>query len=166
FGLDMELLNSKLGVNFDWFERNTSDMIGPSETLPGVLGASVPRSNNSALRTRGWELSIRWKQHVSADFNYFVGLNLYDSKAVITKYNNPTGYLGSWLVGQEVGDIWGWSSHGLFQSQEEIDNHADQSFIYNIWNPGDIKYDDLNGDDKIDNGQNTIDDHGDLKLLG
>ena len=165
-GVDMELFQNKLSVNFDWFERNTTDMIGPSEALPGVLGSSAPRSNNAALRTRGWEVSMKWKQYVNTDFNYFVGLNLYDSKAVITKYNNPTGYLGSWRVGQEVGDIWGWSSNGLFQSQQEIENHADQSFIYNIWNTGDIKYDDLNGDGKIDNGENTIDDHGDLMLLG
>ena len=165
-GVDLELFRNKLGVNFDWFERNTTDMIGPSETLPGVLGASVPRSNNSALRTRGWELSVRWKEFVNSDLSYFVGFNLYDAKAVVTSYNNPTGYLGSWLVGQEVGDIWGWSSNGLFQSQQEIDNHADQSFIYNIWNTGDVKYDDLNGDGVINNGQNTIDDHGDLMLLG
>lgn len=166
FGLDMEMFQNKLSVTYDWFERNTTDMIGPSESLPGVLGASVPRSNNSALRTRGWELSMRWKQFFNTDFSYFVGLNLYDSKAVVTQYNNPTGYLGSWLVGQEVGDIWGWSSNGLFQSQQDVESHADQSFIYNVWNPGDVKYDDLNGDGKIDNGQNTIDDHGDLMLLG
>ncbi|MDO6437835.1 TonB-dependent receptor [Cyclobacterium sp. 1_MG-2023] len=165
-GVDMAFLGNKLGVNFDWFERNTTDMIGPSEALPGVLGASVPRSNNSSLRTRGWELSVKWKEYVNSDLSYFVGFNLYDAKAVITEYNNPTGYLGSWVVGQEVGDIWGWSSNGLFQSQQEIDNHADQSFIYNIWNTGDVKYDDLNGDGVINNGQNTIDDHGDLMLLG
>ncbi|GAA5219414.1 TonB-dependent receptor [Membranihabitans marinus] len=165
-GVDLEMLNNKLQMNFDWFERNTKDMIGPSETLPGVLGASVPRSNNSSLRTRGWELSLNWKEYVNEDLSYSVGFNLYDSKSVVTKYNNPTGYLGSWREGQDVGEIWGWSADGLFQSQAEIENHVDQSFIYNVWNTGDVKYNDINGDGKIDNGSNTYDDHGDYVLIG
>ncbi|MCD7931654.1 MAG: hypothetical protein LUH15_10015 [Tannerellaceae bacterium] len=44
-------------------------------------------------------------------------------------------------------------------------NH-DQSYISKNWEPGDIKYKDLNGDDKIDKGKNTVDDHGDLKIIG
>lgn len=165
-GLNMEFLEHKLQLDFDWFERNTTNMIGPSEALPGVLGASAPQSNNASLRTRGWEMALRWKQFFSNDLDYYVNFSLYDAKTVVTEYNNPTGYLGSWRAGQEVGEIWGWSSHGMFKSQEEIDNHADQSFIFNEWNTGDLKYDDINGDGKIDQGNNTIDDHGDLVLLG
>jgi len=165
-GLNMGLLNDQLQVNFDWFQRNTTDMIGPSETLPGVLGASVPQSNNASLRTRGWEVALNWKDYVSEDLSYFANINVYDSKSIVTKYNNPTGFLGNWRVGQDIGEIWGWNALSLFQTQAEIDAHADQSFIFNVWNTGDVKYEDVNGDGKIDNGSNTIDDHGDRVLIG
>lgn len=165
-GLNMGFLQHKLQLDFDWFERTTTNMIGPSEALPGVLGASAPRSNNAELRTRGWELGLRWKQTLTNGLGYFVDFNLYDATAVVTKYNNPTGYLGAWREGQEVGEIWGWSSHGMFKSQEEIDQHVDQSYIYGVWNTGDLKYDDINGDGEINKGENTIDDPGDQILLG
>ncbi len=165
-GLNMGLLNHKLQVDFDMFERKTTNMIGPVEAYPGVLGASAPRSNNAELRTRGFELAVRWKQTLTNGLNYYVNTNMYDAKTVVTKYHNPTGILSSWREGQEVGEIWGWSSGGMFQSQEEIDNHADQSYIYSEWNTGDLKYDDINGDGKIDKGDNTIDDHGDQILIG
>lgn len=44
-------------------------------------------------------------------------------------------------------------------------NH-DQSYISKNWEPGDIKYKDLNNDNKVDKGKNTIDDHGNLKIIG
>lgn len=165
-GIDMGMFQEKLLVNFDWFERNTTNMIGPSEALPGVLGATAPKSNNTSLQTRGWELSLKWRQTLRNELSYYIGFNLYDSKAVVTKYNNPTGYLGSWREGQQIDEIWGWSTHGMFKSQEEIDNHADQSYIYSTWNTGDLKYEDINGDDVINKGSNTINDPGDQILLG
>lgn len=167
-GLNLGLFQNKLQFDFDWFERNTTDMIGPSVALPGVLGASAPRSNNASLSTKGWEMALKWKQSFQNGLNYFVNLSLYDSKTIVTEYNNPTGILNSWTwrEGQEVGEIWGWSSQGMFKSQEEINNHADQSYIFNEWNTGDLKYDDIDGDGKIDQGEGTMDDHGDLVLLG
>ncbi|SDM71473.1 SusC/RagA family TonB-linked outer membrane protein [Kriegella aquimaris] len=167
-GLNLGLFKNKLQFDFDWFERNTTDMIGPSVALPGVLGASAPRSNNASLSTKGWEMALKWKQSFQNGLNYFVNLSLYDAKTIVTEYNNPTGILNSWTwrEGQEIGEIWGWSSQGMFKSQEEIDNHVDQSYIFNEWNTGDLKYDDIDGDGKIDQGEGTMDDHGDLVLLG
>lgn len=165
-GVNMGLLNNRLQVDFDWFERNTTNMIGPSESYPGVLGASAPKSNNAELRTRGFEASLKWKQRLQNDLSYFLNLSVYDSKSVITKYYNPANLINSWREGMEIGEIWGWSSSGMFKSQEEIDNHADQSYIYNVWNTGDLKYDDLNDDGVIDKGSNTVEDPGDQMLIG
>ncbi|WP_172594507.1 TonB-dependent receptor [Mariniphaga sediminis] len=166
FGLNAGFLDQKLQIDFDWYERNTTDMIGPAEAKPGVLGADVPRSNNASLRTRGFELVLKWKQNLGNALSYFVNLNLYDAKSVVTKFNNPTGILSTWREGQQIDEIWGWSALGLFQTQEEIDAHVDQSYIYNVWNTGDVKYEDLNDDGKIDMGSNTVSDPGDRKIIG
>ncbi len=168
-GTNMAFFEHRLQFDFDWFERTTTNMIGPAESLPGVLGASTPKSNNATLRTRGWEAVLKWKQILSNDLSYFINLNFYDSRSVVTEYTNPTKYLGGWYEGAEAGDIWGYTSNGLFKSQEEVDAHlneVDQSFIFKTWRPGDLKYEDLNDDGKVDNGMNTLDDHGDLSIIG
>ena len=53
-GLDLGFLNNRLNVTFDWFQRDTKDMLAPGMTLPATLGASAPYANSGSLRTRGW----------------------------------------------------------------------------------------------------------------
>ncbi|WP_200975049.1 TonB-dependent receptor [Echinicola sp. 20G] len=169
-GTDMSFLNKRLKVVFDWFERTTFDMIGPVQPAPGVLGSSVPQTNNATLRARGWESTITWNQTTSSGFTYSVGFNIFDSKAVITKYSNPNGVLSSWYEGREQGEIWGYTAHDLYQTQEEIDAYTEAVDLSDItglaWNTGDVKYLDINGDGSVDNGSNTLEDHGDLSIIG
>jgi len=66
-------------------------------------------------------------------------------------------------------DIWGYTTVGIAKSQAEMDAHlekVDQSSIGNQWSAGDIMYADVNGDGKINGGANTLDDHGDLSIIG
>ena len=168
-GVNMSFLNNKLTADLDLFERITSEMIGPSEAKPGVLGASVPRSNNSSLRTRGWEIALQWKQGFNSGFSYFINLNLYDYKSIVTKYFNSTGTLSTWYEGREVGELWGYTVYDLYRTQEELDNYlasVNLSSIATSWKTGDVKYEDTNNDGKVDNGKNTISDHGDLSKIG
>lgn len=168
-GIETSFFDNKLQASMDLFERNTTDMVGPSESKPGVLGANAPKMNNATLRTRGWEVSLNWRQNINNDFSYFVNLNLSDYRSVVTKYNNPTGTLSGWYEGQEVGDIWGYTVHDLFRSQAELDEYLskqDLSFLGATWRTGDVKYEDINNDGKVNNGKNTVSDHGDLSVIG
>ncbi len=168
-GLNATFLKNRLAVDFDIYERNTRDMIGPSQALPGVLGTEVPRANNASLQTRGWELALKWNHQINRNLSYFVQFNLYDYKSKVTKYYNPTGTLSTWYEGAEVGEIWGYQVNDLFRSQAELDDYLskkDISFFSSAWNPGDVRYEDLNGDGKVNNGRNTITDHGDMFRIG
>ncbi len=169
-GADMSFMDKRLKVVFDWFERTTFDMIGPVDPQPGVLGDAPPNSNNATLRSRGWESTITWNQTTSSGFTYNVGFNIFDSKAIITEYLNPNGVLSSWYVGKEQGEIWGYTTDGLYQTQEQIDAYTSQVNLSDItgleWNTGDVKYVDINGDGFVDNGTNTLEDHGDLSIIG
>ncbi len=89
-----------------------------------------------------------------------------DSQAEITKYENPTGALSEYRVGQKIGEIWGYETEGIFQTDEEVAQHADQSTLGANWHAGDIMYKDLDGDGKLTSGSNTIDDPGDRKIIG
>ena len=110
---------------------------------------------------------MNWKDKIGKDFTYVLGFNLSDSQAEITKYDNPTNSLTTHYVGEKIGEIWGYETEGLFQTEEEIANHPTQNKIKNTtWKVGDIKYKNLNGDKEISNGKNTLEDHGDLTIIG
>ena len=164
FGLDVAFLDDKLMVSFDRYIRKTLDMLGPQAALPAVLGAAVPVGNNSDLETKGIELRLDWRDKIG-EINYNITLVMSDNITEITRYHNPTGLL-SVFEGQMVGDIWGYTSDGLFQTEEQIQNAPDQSLFFPTWNLGDVRYKDLDGDGEITRGSVTVDDHGDLSVIG
>jgi hypothetical protein len=179
-GADIDLFNYKLGLTFDWYKRTTSDMITQGPPLPSVYGAAAPLGNFADLETKGFELSIRWNDRIefAKPLTYNIRLILADNVSYITKYNNPnllrrnfSTFVADYYEGMRVGDIWGLTTAGLFIDEEDISSHADQSFIqHNVGDgaprPGDIKFEDINGDGKIDWGAQTIDDAGDLTVIG
>lgn len=180
FGVDMSMFHNKLETTFDWYERNTRDMLTQGEKLPAVFGASEPNENAADLRTRGFELLVKWRDQFKIgkdDFKYNLSLSVGDSKTIITKFNNPTNNIESsqYYVGKELGEIWGYTVEGFFESDDEYLNHADQTLVneritsnYLINHPiaGDIKFKDINGDGVISSGDRTLEDHGDLKKIG
>ena len=165
-GIDITLFDQRLDFSFDYYQRTTSDMLVKA-AYPDVLGTTAPPENSAELKTKGWELSLKWRDRIGDNFSYDLGFVLSDSKAEITKYNNPTGDIDTWYVGKEVGTIWGYETEGIFQTPEEVAEHPSQAAIKSVvWGPGDIKYKNLNGDDVINDGLRTLDNHGDLKIIG
>ena len=139
------------------------------------------------MKTRGWELSLMWRDQFNlkgSPFNYSVRFVLADSRSFITKFDNYVnitdkngnviGQTSKWdeyYVGQEIGELWGLTTEGFFQSEEELKNHADQSKVgeddqsYQFY-VGDLKFKDINGDGVIDKGATTLADPGDYKKIG
>ena len=169
-GLDFAVLNNRLQVVFDIYQRLTFDRLGPAKALPAVIGTSIPQENNSELKTNGWDLSLIWNDKTEGGFSYSISGNISDFKNTVTQYSNPTGTLTTDYVGKTVGEIWGYETVGLIQSQaraDEINSTGYQKFINGQpWRTGDVEYADVNGDGFINNGKNTIHDHGDLRVIG
>lgn len=171
-GFDADFLNNRLNASFDWYQRDTEDMVGPAPELPLILGVKVPTTNNTNLRTRGWEVNIKWRDNIGKDFSYDIGFNLSDDQTTIMDYPNKDFDLAKYYTGQKVGQIWGYETIGIAKTQEEMDAHiatlpnGGQNPIGKEWGPGDIMYKDLNGDGVINSGSNTLDDHGDRKVIG
>ena len=183
-GLDFGLFNNRLSATAEIYQRTTSDMIGPAEAIPmmsGISSGDRAKVNNASLRTRGWELSIDWSDRLKCGFSYGIGFSISNYKTVITKYNNPTGVLYNnhtglgrnkgYYEGMDLGEIWGYQADDLFMTSREIDEYlktTDLSFFKgaNLWQRGDLKYIDVNGDGKVDAGKGTLSDHGDLRVIG
>lgn len=174
WGMDVNLFNNRLTATVDGYIRRTKDMLKTGAQLPNVLGTSVPLENAADLKTTGWDLTISWRDQfklAGKPFNYGASFNIGDSRSWITKFANETGRLDDHYVGKEWGEIWGLVNDGYFTSQEDINNSADHTEVDPYpGNPpmaaGDVKYKDLNNDGKINKGANTLDDHGDYKIIG
>ena len=167
-GRDFAILNSRLQGTVDYYQRSTTGMLGAGKLLPNILGANEPKENAADMTTRGWELSLSWNDRLDNGIHYSASFNLSDTQAEITKYDNPTKSLSdSYYEGQILGDIWGYEST-LFQSQAEIDAAPDQSQLDNGIKKvaGDIRFIDVNGDNVVDYGNNTVGDSGDKKIIG
>ena len=169
-GLDLGLFKNRLSATVDLYERKTLDMLTAGDAMPGILGASSPERNSADLSTKGWELSINWQDKIE-EFSYGVGFVLSDSRTTITKYDNPTNtFSKDWYEGEEIGTIWGYETEGFIDTQEKLDkvnNDKTQDYFYSgTWKMGDIMYKDIDGDGKVDKGDNRLEDHGDLVKLG
>ena len=172
-GLDLSLLNNRLVFTGDGYIRKTTDMFTVGQTLPAVFGTDVPKGNYADLKTVGWEASITWKDQLtlaSKPFRYNLGFWISDYQATIMKYNNTNNKLTDYYVGQKVGEIWGYENDGYWTADNVAGAAAAQAIFKastsGQWLPGDIKFKDLNGDKIINNGDNTLANHGDLKIIG
>jgi TonB-linked SusC/RagA family outer membrane protein len=172
FGLDLAFMRRRLNFNADWYRRNTTGMITAGQPLPSVFGAAEPRGNFADLKTTGWELSLSWNDQIPMrkPLTYGLRLTLADNISYITDFYNPNNLLSTYYKGQRLGEIWGFETMGFFESVDDIQKHADQSYIVVSNNnkplPGDIKFRDRNGDGKVNIGKNTVQDPGDLGVIG
>lgn len=169
-GLDWGLFNNRLTGSFDYYWRTNRDMLGNGGiAYPAVIGYKAPDENCLKMRTQGWELQLMWRDRVGKDFSYSVGVNLSDDRTKILEYPNREGYLSKYIPGEWVGNIYGLTTIGIAQTQEEMDAHLahtkQDQIDGGVWKAGDIMYKDINGDGKITRGD-RIDDLGDLKVIG
>lgn len=168
FGIDITALKGRLNFTFDWFRRVTNNMIGPAPELPAALGADVPKVNNADMLSRGWEMELSWRDNIGRDFSYGARLVLSDARQFITRYPNDIYSLSTYYNGMEMGEIWGYQAIGLAKSQAEMDSHleANRPGWGSGWGAGDLMYVDVTGDGKVNQGNNTLEDHGDKKIIG
>ncbi|MBO6172813.1 MAG: TonB-dependent receptor [Bacteroidales bacterium] len=191
-GIDVGFLNSRLTITADSYLRKTVNMIVAGPTVPDVFGASSPKGNYADMSTRGFEISVAWHDDVDIagkPLTYNIKASLYDYYSIIDKYNNANKDLdnnanqslaGNYYEGMRIGELWGFVSNGLWQDQASIDaamvkvRDAGQKYYnplmqtsksYTIY-PGDIKFEDLNGNGYIDRGKNQVGDPGDRIIIG
>jgi len=126
FGADLRFWDDRLGLSFDWYRRDTKNMIIPGESLPSTLGASAPRGNYGNLRTNGWELTLDFSHRFQSGLGINMTATLADATTMITKgadWATPwedrllsTDY----STGRRYGDIYGYVTDRLFQRDDFV----------------------------------------------
>ena len=176
-GIDLAFLGNRLELSLEGYIRDTKDMLTAGEALPSVYGASAPQENVADLRTKGYEISLSWRDSFKLGgkpFNYGASVVFSDYVSHITRFNNPEKlFAKSYWVGQKYGDIWGYHIDGLFATDEEAQSYnVDQSKVNdaqifpNGLFAGDMKFADLDGNGKIDKGAEKVGDSGDWQVIG
>ena len=178
-GIDLGFYNGKINLTADYYVRNTLNMYTVGPSLPDTYGASSPKGNYADLVTRGFEVSLSYDDafHLGGhDLNVGIKATLADNRTFVTRYNNPTKSLNDYYEGQEIGEIWGFKFGGFFDDQQQIDNFYGTGVPYvndliqlhegYLTKPGDVILQDLNGNHKVDKGSLTVDDPGDMVIVG
>jgi len=151
FGLDLTLLDN-LSITGDYYFRKTTDILYDLD-IPLTVGLNRPQQNVGVVHNKGWELGINYRGAVK-DFNYDINFNLSDVKNEVVDLRgvNRTGLTVS-REGSPINSIFGLEAEGLFQSDDEVTNHAKQ---FGSVKAGDIKYKDQNNDGIINDNDNVI----------
>ena len=179
-GLDMAFLDNRITFTGEAYIRDTRNMLTTGKALPSVYGASAPKTNNADLRTTGYELALTYRNHfnlLGKEFEYSATATFNDFVGYITKFDNPTKNLSTYYEGMRYGEIWGYTTDGFFASDAEaaaypVDQSPVCSIIYSSTGgdyglrAGDLKYVDLDGDNIIGKGADTVDNPGDRKIIG
>ena len=172
-GVDLTFLNNKLTFTGDMYRRETLNMYTVGQQLPEIFGATSPKGNYADMTTSGFELTLAYNDRFqigAKELGFGLKATLADYRSTIDRYNNETGNLGDYYAGKRYGEIWGYTTQGLFSSQEEIDGAPKQTLIKSSNSgkiyPGDIRFADIDGNGVIDYGSNTLNDHGDLSIIG
>ena len=174
FGFDARLLDSRLGINFDWYKKTTKDWLirGPQISIYGTTPSYI---NGGDVKNTGVELAITWNDRIGKDFSYNVGVNFATNKNEVTRIANENHYIngvggvlsqGTEFIyraeeGKPIGYFYGMSYSGIWQNQEQIDaaRAAGKAVLDNA-QPGDAIWDDWNNDGVITYTEgNTCDRH-------
>ncbi|WP_026913703.1 SusC/RagA family TonB-linked outer membrane protein [Christiangramia portivictoriae] len=157
FGLDFELFDQTLYGSAEYYIRETEDIL----LLPpyiGVLGEGGNQwVNGASMENRGFEISLGTRLNVTDELYINLDGNISQYRNKITKLPNEVinAYGGDGrgqnILGRPINSFFGYVADGLFRSEEEVNNHADQPGK----GLGRIRYEDLNNDGVINDFDRT-----------
>lgn len=155
FGLDLNLFNNRLTFTYDYFIKNSKDLLYQVPTLQ-TSGFSSMTRNIGSIENKGHEIFLRYKNIDSGDFEWNSSLNLSFIKNKVTGLLGDGAIeIGGWsaiIEGQPLGTFWGHKHDGIYQNKEEI---PDQLYNQGV-RPGDIKFVDLDNNGVIDTNDKMV----------
>ncbi len=167
-GVDIRLFNSRMNFGFDYFNKNTKDMLA-TMPVPVYIGQSAPMGNLGKMKNWGLEFETGWKDKYK-DFSYNIGVTLSYLKNKLISLGNASGETnyesaGASGVGDYVhaknGEVWpyfyGYKTNGIFQNWEEVNSYVNKEggLIQPMAAPGDVRFVDLDGNGSIGSTDRT-----------
>lgn len=173
-GVDFGMVDGKLRFTGDYYIRKTTDMYVVGPTLPEFFGAASPKGNYADMTTKGFEITLGWRDQFMVGgkpFSYHVRGGLFDYVSEIDKFYNPTKRFTDHYDGKIIGELWGFETDGLFQTDPTPSEYINTIFNASadaVWRAGDLKIRNRDGspDNMITKGEQTVDNPGDMTIIG
>ena len=172
-GFDARFLNNRLSFSFDWYDKKTKDWLVRAPVLLSY-GTGAPYINGGDIQNKGWEIHLSWNDKIGKDFRYGISANFSHNKNEVTRLANSEGIIhgGSNAIAQNtaelyrlevgypIGYFWGYKMEGIIQNQQDLEDYLARncggdkanSLQGESLQPGDVKFVDVNGNGKIDKG--------------
>ena len=156
-GLDFGIFDQKLSGSIDYYSKKTKDILVQPPYL-GAIGEGGNRYvNGASMENKGWEVSLGYRDETSGGFTYDISGNFSANKNKITQL--PAAVRNSYggnglddnILGRPINSMYGYVADGLFRTQDEVDNSAEQPGK----GLGRIRFADLNSDGVVDTDDRT-----------
>lgn len=163
-GLDLGLFDNKITLAAEYYRRLTKDLI-LAQPIPNSLGYSQPPTVNiGSMENKGLEFVVGYNDKFGdLTFNANANISFLNNKVLNLATETSSLFAGAnpdfggfditrTVAGEPIQHFYGWRRVGIFQSQAEIDAAPRQANA----KPGDIRFEDINGDGVIDAADRTI----------
>jgi len=148
-GIEAKLLKC-LDITIDVFNRDRYDiLVQPNSTDPDFMGYIKPYQNQGKANNKGFETRVRYSNERAGEFKFLAEASVWYYKNKIVD-NSESLQLYDYLYakGRPIGQPFGWVALGFFKDEADISSSPAQNWT--AVKPGDVKYKDQNGDNKID----------------
>ena len=155
FGIDANLFSGALSLSFDYFWKNTKDMLTIPPTLSVEGEGAAMWMNTGEMKNNGWELTATYRSPEYGDFSWNATLNLSQYKNELVKFNDVVTSQGGdyrLMVGQPMGVYYGYVCDGIFQDEDQVSNHA----IQQGKGVGRLIFRDIDGNGVVDDADRCI----------
>ncbi len=151
-GADFSVLHGDIYGSFDWFNKKTTDILLFMDGIAAMGEGNGQWINAGEVKNNGWELSLGYRHRLANGFSWDVNGNISRYANEVSRLPETVAASGRYggnskktVIGHPMYSQVGFIYDGIFKSQEEIDNHANQDGA----GLGRIRYKDLNGDGVI-----------------
>jgi len=147
YGWDATLFRGRLTLAADYFVKRNRDMQIPQLTA-STEGAWPVAFHRGEMKTWGWEVNAGWRDD-RGPFTWYINANLFNSQNKVL-HNDEVAPQAGWnqgIAGYPYSSLFGYLSDGYFQTTADVAQHAFQTATTG---PGDLRYKDINGDNRID----------------
>ncbi|MFT3827490.1 MAG: TonB-dependent receptor [Chitinophagaceae bacterium] len=143
-GIDFALFNSRITGTIDAYSAHTEDLI-LLRNLPIATGYSSVYDNLGKTANKGIEITLNTKNIDTRDFQWETGINFAANKnKIVDLYGDKKSDLGNrWFIGKPISVVYDYKMQGIWQTGEDASKQDPGA------KAGDLKFADLNGDQKI-----------------
>lgn len=156
FGLDASLFSNKLNITFDYYQKETSDILRQGQ-IPDYIGLNPPIVNRGTMRNTGYEFMLGYRDTLGEDFNFAIDASIYGFKNELVKFggqqiNNRTIF----REGLEYDAYFMYQYDGIFRSEEEAQQAPDQTPAGGANVAGGVRLKDENNDGVVNQEDKVV----------